>query len=191
MEHSYLFLKQLDLAIFEYVNRELVSPTGDILARLLSSEVLLGAIILSVIFFSFIKRRWDIVYFFIVTLLVFGMVDAVSTFAIKPSVGRLRPCKEMQDTVRAIAGCRSLYGFPSNHAANSMVFATLVTLLWHRKTGFVLIVLSFFVGLSRLYLGVHYPSDIIFGFAFGGSTASCVALTLRHFTSWGSVNIHR
>lgn len=189
MERSYFYLQQLDLAVFRFFNQDLVSGPGDLIARCLSSETILAVMSALVLLFALVKRRWDILRFLIVAGLLLGFVDAVSTFIFKPSFSRLRPCIAMPDTVRIISGCRSMYGFPSNHAANSMVLAVLVTILWQRKVGLALLGLAFFVGLSRVYLGVHYPSDVLFGFLFGGLTAAIVGLTLRRYTTWGSVNI--
>lgn len=77
----------------------------------------------------------------------------------------------------------STYSFPSGHALLTAAFATLVTLLvW--KTRFrwpVLVIASFYsliVGLSRLYLGVHYPTDVLAGWCLGVAWALGVATIL-------------
>lgn len=72
--------------------------------------------------------------------------------------------------------------FPSGHAASSMIFYLTLALAltagtrWHRVAAIGAIILSFFIGLSRVMLGVHWPSDVVGGWAFG---ALWVLLTLR------------
>lgn len=80
---------------------------------------------------------------------------------------------------RPLAGLITVsgYSFPSGHAMISLVFyGILVYLLWLRYgrtriaylVSFFLALLIFAIGISRIYLGVHYPSDVLAGFAAGG-----------------------
>lgn len=61
------------------------------------------------------------------------------------------------------------YAFPSGHAQNSLVFWGV--LAWHLRVGWLWVIaglMTFFIGLSRLYLGVHYPTDVLGGWIIGG-----------------------
>ena len=70
-------------------------------------------------------------------------------------------------------------GFPSDHSLISFAFASIV-FLFNKKLGFVLFLLSFLVGLSRVYVGVHYPIDIL------GSFLICIIVAKIYATiaSW-------
>ena len=88
---------------------------------------------------------------------------------------RPRPCKEehLQEVMRLVAGGCGRYGFFSAHAASSMataVFAGLLLKPYYKNLIFVLLFWSATVAYSRIYLGVHYPLDIVCGLAFGGIT---------------------
>jgi len=85
---------------------------------------------------------------------------------------RPRPCREedMQNMMRFVAPRCGRYGFFSGHAANSMaaaVFAGLLLKPYYKKLIFILLFWSAFVAYSRIYVGVHYPLDIICGLTFG------------------------
>ena len=105
-----------------------------------------------------------------------GVSDFVSSGIIKPWVCRLRPTHEpalagMLHLVNGYTG--GLYGFVSSHAANTMACALLFALLYRNK--YATVGLMLWVALncySRMYLGVHYPADIIGGLAIGAMVAT-------------------
>ena len=105
-----------------------------------------------------------------------GVSDFVSSGIIKPWVCRLRPTHEpalagMLHLVNGYTG--GLYGFVSSHAANTMACALLFALLYKNK--YATVGLMLWVALncySRMYLGVHYPADIIGGLAIGALMAT-------------------
>ncbi len=85
---------------------------------------------------------------------------------------RPRPCREedMQGIMRFIAPRCGRYGFFSGHSSNTMavaVFAGLLLKPYYRKLIFLLLFWSAVVAYSRIYVGVHYPLDIICGMTFG------------------------
>lgn len=105
-----------------------------------------------------------------------GVSDFVSSGIIKPWVCRLRPTHEpalagMLHLVNGYTG--GLYGFVSSHAANTMACALLFALLYRNKYATVGLMLWVTLNCySRMYLGVHYPADIIGGLAIGALMAT-------------------
>lgn len=112
-----------------------------------------------------------------------GLSDFVSSGLIKPWVCRLRPTHEpaLAGMVHLVNGYTGgLYGFVSSHAANTMACALLFSLLYRNR--YATVGLMLWVALncySRMYLGVHYPGDIIGGLLVGAVLATLTYAALR------------
>lgn len=128
------------------------------------------------------KDAWWIIPAFVLCIV---LSDQVSSSLIKHWVQRLRPSHEpaLQQIVHIVNQYRGgKYGFVSSHAANSMGFALLSSLLL-RKRIYTLVVFAWAVltCYSRMYLGVHYPLDILGGTLVGLSFALLIFFLLRKF----------
>ncbi|MFN6945350.1 MAG: phosphatase PAP2 family protein [Cytophagaceae bacterium] len=162
------FIKELDLAILLWVN-SLHTPLWDSV-MIFFTERFTWLPLYFVLVVLIIRREklnsW-LIFIFITLLIIFS--DQLASGIMKPLVGRLRPCHDeaVQDLLYLAAGCGGKYGFFSSHAANS--FAALVFLSCYFRSRWCLILLIWAVGvsLSRVYLGVHYPLDIIMGAVSG------------------------
>lgn len=99
------------------------------------------------------------------------VADQVSSGLIKHLVERLRPTHDpsLESMVHVINGYRGgLYGFVSSHAANSFAIATLLALVMrHRVVTLSMFTWALLQCYSRVYLGVHYPGDILGGIIVG------------------------
>ena len=130
-------------------------------------------------------RNWKVV---ILLLAGFGVAVGLSDFicsgVLKPLVCRLRPTHEPAlDPLHLVYGYTGgRYGFCSSHAANTMAVGMLFSLLYKNNLATAsLMAWVAFVSYSRMYLGVHYPSDIICGLAVGVLWAALVYLALSHW----------
>ena len=84
---------------------------------------------------------------------------------LKAWVGRERPCVALP--IEALTGKLTSGSFPSAHAANMSALVGTATALWGRRALLWLFWLPLMVGLSRVYVGVHYPSDVAAGWLLG------------------------
>ena len=135
---------------------------------------------LSILYVLFRNFNWRVVLYSLVAMgVILLLTDAVSSHFIRPVVARLRPSNlenpisEMIHIVDNHRGGR--YGFPSSHASNSWGLVFFVGLLLRRRvlTTF-LACWALLICYSRLYLGVHYPGDLLAGMMLGAVVASVV-----------------
>lgn len=110
-------------------------------------------------------------WFFFTLLVCVAISDGIDTYFFKPEVARLRPTHNPQlaELLHIVNGYRGgTYGFYSSHASNSAVLGLLAGLVVpNRLFRTYMLVFVFLFSLSRIYLGVHYPSDVIFGWIMG------------------------
>jgi len=97
--------------------------------------------------------------------------DQLTSAFMKPYFGRPRPCHNIKlaEFVHMVVGCGGKFGFASGHAANSFGMAMYLYLILHHlfRYSWLLFVWAAFVAYSRIYVGVHYPGDIITGAVVG------------------------
>lgn len=158
-------LEHLDQQLFLFLN-SLHTPLLDPVMHALSGKIIWIPLYLTILIYLGItyKRKFLIIILFII--LAATLTDQVSVI-IKNMVHRLRPCHEpkLEGLVYLINGeCGGLYSFVSSHAANSFDVA-LISLLFIRKRWFTISIILWaaVIGYSRIYLGVHYPGDVICG----------------------------
>jgi undecaprenyl-diphosphatase len=116
-------------------------------------------------------------------ILAYAISEQVSVHLFKEVFMRLRPCHEpeLAGQVRLVThGCGGQYGFVSTHATNSFNLAVLSALLIKRKW-FTISVFAWaiLVSYSRVYVGVHYPGDILGGAILGGLIGTSVYFLTR------------
>ena len=106
------------------------------------------------------------------------LTDTICDEFLKPFFNRPRPCHPdlMVQGARCIAGLKTSFSFPSAHAMNIFAQATLFTFLYPAKSGFFFL-FAIVIGVSRIYLGVHYPLDVAGGALMGGAVAALVYTT--------------
>ena len=169
----------IDTAILKLLNREHTYDWLDSFAILLSSSYTWWIVALSIISICVIQKRKNVIRSVLLLMLAMGLSDLVCTWAIKPSIARERPCHQLS-SVNPISGCGGLYGFPSNHASNGMAATSLLFFLGI-PLGKVLLALAatILVALSRIYLGVHFLSDVLAGFGVGIFVSFLLFLVLK------------
>lgn len=107
-------------------------------------------------------------------LLALALSDLITAQVVKPAVHRPRPCRAESD-VRLLVRCGGRNGFPSNHAANAGAVTVALGVLIPGTLPLTL-PLALGVAWSRVYVGVHYPLDVLAGLLLGGCVGCLVAV---------------
>ena len=121
-----------------------------------------------------IYKKYGLKSLLVMVFVIAGMITFTDqmTNVFKDTVMRLRPCRVdgVKEHMRFVADYCGKYGFFSGHSSNSMaaaIFGGLVLRPYFKGLIFYLIFWSFVVAYSRIYVGVHYPLDIVCGLTFG------------------------
>lgn len=164
MANAVTGLQTVDVWIFHLINRSLQNPVFDLLMPILSTkEYLILPALAGMLFLALRggRREWLLL---LVGVAAVALGDQGANL-IKAVFHRTRPCHVLPD-VHLLAGCTRSFSLPSNHASNMFAIAA-VGWLTLRRWRWALPVLAAAVAYSRIYLGVHYPSDVVAGALWG------------------------
>lgn len=166
------WLLEADQAFFLFLNG-LHHPWLDPVMVFISGKFSWLPLYLLLLFFIIRQYGWESVRILLFIALLISMSDQLSVKAFKLVFERLRPCHEpeLQGLIHLASGrCGGSFGFVSSHAANSFALASFVFLLFKtnwKYTGMFAFGWAAVVSYSRIYLGVHYPADILGGALLG------------------------
>ena len=161
------FLEVIDSTLFYFINVTLANPVTDFFMPLVTLDLHLKIFFGVALFLILWKgdRRLRLAVIF--SLLTVTLTDQLSSAVIKPLIERPRPCWGISDLqVHLLVNCGSGFSMPSSHAANLFGQAYFFRLI-KPSTAKFLIPLAIVVSLSRVFVGVHYPADILIGAALG------------------------
>lgn len=175
-------LSQIDISLL-YAANHAHHPLLD-QVMLFVTDIKRTGILLLLVWIGLVWRggaRGRTVALLLIPLILFS--DQLSSHVLKDVFGRVRPCEVLQG-VRAIDGCRHSLSFPSSHAVNTFAAATLFSLFYRRWVPWVAYGLAAIVSYSRVYLGLHYPSDVLGGAVIGALCALAVVWAYKELAAF-------
>lgn len=161
----------LDKKLFVFLN-SFGSETFDGLWLIITKQIYWTPFFLIIFYLLQKKLGWkNFLYYILFTAVLILICDQTANF-FKDTFQRLRPCNdpEIKDVIRIVKSSATK-SFFSGHATNSMattVFAYLILNKYY-KYGFLLFLFPLIFAYSRIYLGLHFPTDILTGYAFGAT----------------------
>jgi undecaprenyl-diphosphatase len=168
------FLRMLDVGIFMFINGTLANPLTDAVMPFLTDlnltwpgRALYAAALILLIVRGGKQGRAAV----LLLIPVIAVADQMSSNIIKDIFMRPRPCHLVDGAtvvggVRLLVGCGGGFSFPSSHAVNHFAAATFLSDYYPKARAYLFGYASL-VGLSRIFVGVHYPSDVLGGALIG------------------------
>ena len=178
------FLNNIDTQLFVFFN-SFNSPFWDKIMWFVSGSKSWIPMYLIIIGYIIYKFKWKAVITLIFIALVVTLADQISVKAFKNVFERLRPCHnpDLQDIVHLVKNkCGGKFGFVSTHAADTFGVAFFLSMFFrNRNFSIFIFIWAALVSYSRIYLGVHYPFDVLGGAILGGVIGYSIYL-LHQFT---------
>ncbi|MCK6608522.1 MAG: phosphatase PAP2 family protein [Flavobacterium sp.] len=162
-------LINLDKELFLFLNG-LGSEQFDSFWKIITKQIYWSPLFIGVFYLIQKKVGWKglgIIILFLAALITF--TDQITNL-FKYSFERLRPCNDLEvNQIARIVEKRSSFSFFSGHASNSFATTTFVVLILRKyyKHTYLLFLFPLIFAFSRIYLGLHFPADILTGYVFG------------------------
>jgi len=162
-------MTNIDFLILDFINKNFKTPVLDTIMGLFSKLGSMGVIwiVIAIIFLCLPKLRA-----LGITLLIGLLIELiVFDVALKLIVARARPFDAYD--IFEVINKPTTFSFPSGHTTSSFI-AAIIIFMKNKKMGSAAFVTASIIGFSRIYLCVHYPSDVLFGIIFGCLTGYLV-----------------
>lgn len=180
------FLLNFDRHLFYFVNHDLANTFFDCLMPLMRTARLWIPLYLFIIGFSVWRYKRQGIMLILMLCLAVGFADFTSASIVKKLVQRARPCRDVvtSKTVIARANCGTGYSFPSTHATDHFAVAIFLACAlgsryrWLWPVG---IAWAAIICFAQVYVGVHFPVDVIVGGLYGSLVGWLFA---RGFCRW-------
>lgn len=166
------FITNLDTELFLFLNGLHVDWLDPIMT-FISGKITWAPFYLILLFLVIKKYKKQSILVLIGVVILIVCSDQISSGIFKPIFERPRPChnEAIKDLVYLPNGhCGGAYGFISSHACNCFALAVFITHVlkkYYRKIAHIMYIWASLVAYSRIYMGVHYPGDIIVGAVVG------------------------
>ena len=164
----YDFLYSLDIAMFRFINGSLSNPVFDVIMPFLTDlnkQRIVLLIVAALILWMLIRGSQQVRLSAILLIVTIIISDQLSSSVIKYWFERPRPCHILHN-VRLLVSCGSGYSFPSSHAVNNFAAAILLAFFIPRAKWWFFLFATV-IAFSRIYVGVHFPLDVLGGGLIG------------------------
>lgn len=179
-------LSTIDRELFILIHSKFSSPGADWIFKTLRNALTWIPLYIFILFWIVRYHKKNAWQFIFLTLVVFAITDHTSAAIMKPYFQRLRPCFDptLDEYIRVVVTCGGKYGMPSTHASNHFGMASFwfFSIYWmSQRKWHWLWLWAFLIGYAQVYVGKHYPGDILVGALLGTTVGLLVALLFRRW----------
>ena len=176
--------KAIDFKLLIILNQKISNSLFDSIMPIITNKDYWGIPILCLIIYLlfFGQKKGKIVLCLLIISL--GINDYICASIIKPTIARLRPSHEFLEYINLLVPKGGKWSMPSNHASNMFVLATIIS-TFYSKTKAGIFLIAILVSFSRVYVGVHYPMDVIVGASIGTTIATII------ISLWSSLKVNQ
>lgn len=160
------WIQKVDLWVLDWIQQHLRGPALDVAMPLVTMLGDGGVFFVLLTLVLLISRRWRSLGRSLTVALLLGLL--FGNLLLKPFVGRIRPY-DLVEGVELLVAPLSDHSFPSGHTMAAFAFAG-VFWRYRKEVGcwrIAAVIIAFLIGFSRLYLYVHYPTDVLSGAVLG------------------------
>lgn len=166
------FINLFDFPVFKFINGVIANDLFNAVLPVLREKTTWYPLYFIIIAYAVYKFKFQSIPIVLCLVATAGVCDYSSAKIIKPLVERPRPCNEteLEGFVETRAnGCRRSYSFPSSHATNHFGLAMAIILCFGVRKRWKKFwwIWAGLIAFAQVYVGLHYPSDVIFGAWFG------------------------
>ncbi len=170
-------LLALDRAIFHVLNSTVANPVFDVIMPFITDIGNIVPVMIAIMLIILWQGSREDIVFMLLACCSLILADPAASY-LKQTFQRSRPCQELPDA-RALGGCGKSKSFPSGHGTNNgavamaavMVFGWRASRSWWLAAGII--------SYSRVYMGVHYVSDVVAGMVLGAAISFCLGALWR------------
>ena len=160
------WLNSIDIHLFQLINDSGFDQMDNVMI-LMSEKLTWIPLYLLLLYLLYKKFSAKFIWVLLSLGVLIFLADYGSVHFFKEVFQRLRPCHQL-DNIRVVVECGGFYSFVSSHAANTFAIAFFMGLIFRNVWGFIfLFSWAVLIGFSRVYLGVHFPFDIVWGMFWG------------------------
>lgn len=188
------WLDAVDKNLFIIIQNDTDQPILDKVMPVLRNPLTWIPFYIFMLYFGMVKGKTKTLFFIILSILTFIITDNISAQILKPLFARPRPCYDAQlhSFIRSLVDCGGLYSFPSSHATNHFGLAAFwywsVKQITNKKWTWLWL-WAFAISYAQIYVGKHYPFDIVAGAAIGTIIGSLMAKIFEYFW-YADININ-
>ena len=162
----------IDQRLFHFIHQDLANNFFDFIMPWIREKTTWIPLYLILLFILIKKFRRQVWLPLVCILLSVVLADQISSHLIKPWIQRIRPCNEPEivNWIRNVVHCGSGYSFTSSHATNHFAIAVVVLFIlrkWSKWVVPVALIWATSIAFAQVYVGVHYPLDVIGGAILG------------------------